>query len=252
MAVDKAVEAMQKSICSSIELEELGPNEYLVHTGFTYADGDELHIVLKQNGPNWTLTDEGHTIMWLTYTDFNLTSSRKALLTRVLNQNNVSNEDGRLFVGFPRDNVGPALYSLVQAIIQVADLTYLERQQVASTFLDDLKGSLRSSSLGNRCSFDKQIELPSKDSFTADAYIEGTRPIVIFGIYNTDRCRDALINILLLQKNQMNVVSVVVLDSHIAITSHDRSRLENNADRILSGIGDVEQGISRLCDLIKA
>ena len=43
----ETIEKIRASIPHPYELEDLGSNEYLVHTERYLDDGDELHIVLK-------------------------------------------------------------------------------------------------------------------------------------------------------------------------------------------------------------
>ncbi len=106
------------------KMEELDGGDYLVHTDKYFDDGDELHIVLKTDG-EMMLSDEGHTIMWLTYDNFYLTHARERILNRIFGQNNVSFEDGRITVSVKTvDDFGSSLASMVQAISQVADMRH--------------------------------------------------------------------------------------------------------------------------------
>lgn len=41
------LEEIRKSICSEYDFEEMGIDEYFVHTGMYYDDGDEFHIVMR-------------------------------------------------------------------------------------------------------------------------------------------------------------------------------------------------------------
>ena len=113
-------EEIRKFICSEYDFEEIGIGEYLVHTDMYYDDGDELHIVLKRTGESYVLTDEGHTMMWLSYDEYNFTENRRKLLDGILEQNNVSLENERISVFVDQPSmIGPALSSLVQAIMTV-------------------------------------------------------------------------------------------------------------------------------------
>ena len=52
------LEDIKKSVCANYSFDEIGINEYLVHTDMYYDDGDELHIVMKINPTGIMLTDE--------------------------------------------------------------------------------------------------------------------------------------------------------------------------------------------------
>lgn len=73
MDAEELIENLKKSICSGLEVEPRTVNKFMIHTGYTYPDGDELHIVMVNEDGNWTFSDDGHTIMWLSYGDFNIT-----------------------------------------------------------------------------------------------------------------------------------------------------------------------------------
>ena len=122
-------ELFRSSVCSCVELEELGIDEYMVHTGFSYSDGDELHIVLNTSGKKWVLTDEGHTMMWLSYEDHNMTASRNDLLSRIVSSNSVQMDDGRIKAEFDPETAGRALCSVIQAMLRVSDLRFLDAER---------------------------------------------------------------------------------------------------------------------------
>ena len=124
---------LREGIRSELEAEELTVNGFMIHTGFTYPDGDELHIILSEDEGGWRFSDEGHTMMWLSYEDFNLTDSRRSMLDRTLKGNGVSMGRGELYIGFDADTVCVALRSMIQAEIQVADLLYLDKEILRNT-----------------------------------------------------------------------------------------------------------------------
>ena len=136
--IDKVMGAMKEAMRPSISFEPRGIGAYLVHTGHTYPDGDELRIVLRNRDGEWILTDDGHTMMWLSYGDFKLTESRKALLDTTLASNCAEIEDGRIWISLAERDPAAVLTSFIQTLIQVADLPiYLSRHSVRSTFSED-------------------------------------------------------------------------------------------------------------------
>ena len=124
---------LREGIRSELEAEERTVNGFMIHTGFTYPDGDELHIIMSEHEGGWRFSDEGHTMMWLSYGDFNLTDSRRSMLDRTLKGNGVSMDRGELYIGFDADTVCVALRSMIQAEIQVADLLYLDKEILRNT-----------------------------------------------------------------------------------------------------------------------
>lgn len=137
MDANDIIENMKRFVCTSFSVEERGINAYLVHTGFFFPDGDELHIVLRLVDGRWILTDNGHTLMWLSYEDFNMTPTRESLLRKAVESNFLTLDEDCISVDVDPSNGSAALRSMVQALLQIADLLYLDRQTVRSTFAGD-------------------------------------------------------------------------------------------------------------------
>lgn len=241
MNEDEVLSVMRKSICINVSFEPLGVEEYLVHTGYTFSDGDELHIILRRDQDGWLFSDEGHTQMWLSYTDFEFTPTRQRFFDRAIAQNHLVNDSGCLSIHFDETAAGPALTSMIQAILSIADILYLERHQVNSTFKEDIEKALRESSVASHCIFGKKIELPDDSGFESDAYVEGSTPIVIFSITGPARCNEALVNILLITRYKLKMICLAVVDGKADITVSQRGRLDNLADSTCDLSGMIEK-----------
>lgn len=119
---------IKKSLCLLFDFEELGPDEYLVHTNMYFDDGDEFHIIMTQSADGFTLTDESHTMMWLSNEDFRFTENRRKILDRIIEQNDVELVDGEILTSVDSpEKVGQALFSMIRAIMKISDLRSLER-----------------------------------------------------------------------------------------------------------------------------
>ena len=57
----------REKVCAEIRVLDEGMDRYRVFTPFQFDDGDHLAIVLKREASQWLLSDEGHTLMHLTY-----------------------------------------------------------------------------------------------------------------------------------------------------------------------------------------
>lgn len=132
MDVDNIIKELKRAVCSSLDVEVRGIDRIMIHTGYTYPDGDELHILIVENDGKLMFTDEGHTMMWLSYEDFNMTDSRIDVLNRVLKGNGTSLIDGEIIVGIDSDehSMVSSLKSLIQTELQIADLLYLDRRML--------------------------------------------------------------------------------------------------------------------------
>jgi hypothetical protein len=230
---------LRKSVCDQFSLEKLDGGDYLVHTDKYFDDGDELHIVLKTDG-EMVLSDEGHTMMWLSYENFNLTPTRERILSRIIGQNNVSFEDGRITVSVKSvHDFGSSLSSIVQAVIQVADMRRLSHANVASTFVEDILAAYLSSSLKDRCQIKKKIHSKTGDVIEPDIYIESESPVLVFGVNNTEKAKEVFINLMFVRDSGDSYRTVVIIDDDAGVPSKDYRRLINAADRPIVGKDDA-------------
>ncbi|MFB6272633.1 MAG: DUF1828 domain-containing protein, partial [Salinibacter sp.] len=132
----------RSKVCSEIELIPEGRDRYVVSTPFTFDDGDEFTILLRKEGRGWTLSDEAHTFMHLSYEmkERDWKKGRRAeIIEQVLSMFEVTKEDGVLRRRVDNDAFGDALFDYVQALSKITDLKFLKREVVRSTFLDDFR-----------------------------------------------------------------------------------------------------------------
>ncbi|NLL94617.1 MAG: DUF1828 domain-containing protein [Thermoplasmatales archaeon] len=236
--IEKMMETMKESIRTGVSFEARGIGTYLVHTGFTYPDGDELHIVLREKNGEWVLTDDGHTMMWLSYEDFNLTETRSAALGRTLASNHAEMTDGRIRIPLGDRDPGAVLKSFIQALLQTADLLYLDRQNVRGTFSEDVKDLFRET-FGEGCEFDKKIS-NGGETYDVDVYVPGNLPILVFAVANQERCINAAYAILALTvEKKEGFASLAIVDTSANIRAEDRNRIANRSDKIFFDVPDA-------------
>lgn len=243
------VASFAKSI--DCEIEERGKDRYMVHTGYTYPDGDELHILIEKSDGSWIITDEGHTMMWLSYEDFNITETRKTLLSRTLNTNGITMKNGELFVVCPKDKseIGIALRSMIQAQIQIADLLFLDRETIRDTFLEDLKETFVNSDVSDKCRYNHVIIGDNNIEYRADVYIESEKPIVIFGIHSPIQCSRATIAMLSLNRSEQKYIFMTVIDSKGQIPKNDLKKAINASIKTTYDLNDAVNDAKRLLSL---
>jgi len=127
-----------------------GIERYRVFTPFQFDDGDSFAIVLKKNGTDWILSDEGHTFMHLSY-EIDIDSldkgTRAKIISTTLNTFGIKEKDGHLFANITEENMGNVFYNYVQALIKITDVSYLSRERVKSTFWEDFKRLFHKKSL---------------------------------------------------------------------------------------------------------
>ena len=242
--MNTTIPTIMKSICSLYEFEDISNGEYLIHTNMYFDDGDELHIVMMESDDGYTLTDEGHTMMWLSYEELRFTGNRKKLLDGILGQNDVTMVNGEILTSVDSpEEVGPALFNMIQAIMQTSSLRYLSRNNVVNTFLEDVRLMFRNSEIGNKCLFKKEVEVCDGDIIEPDVYIDLPTPTLVFGAHNTERSKEVFINMLLIRESKLDCRTVVIIDEGANIPQKDRDRLINMADRPVIGKNNVMNAI---------
>ena len=151
-----------ENVSAQVRLYAEGLNRFRVLTPFLFEDSDHLVIVLKREGAQWVLSDEAHTFMRLTY-DIDekdlLSGTRHKIITNALSRFGVEDRNGELTLCVPNERYGDALYSFVQALLKISDVTYLGREYVRSTFMDDFRSLLSEAAPAERRSFDWNVRV---------------------------------------------------------------------------------------------
>jgi len=124
LETEQILKEFKEKACEQISIEGEGLNRYIINTPFKFDDGDHLVIFLKHENNMWTLTDEGNTLMRLTY----IADIKKLDIDNILKLFGVIEADGELKLQIPKNEFGNALYSYIQALLKITDITYLSRE----------------------------------------------------------------------------------------------------------------------------
>ena len=187
-------------VSTKVRLSADGEERFRVLTPFHFDDGDQLVIVLKKVSGRWILTDEAHTYMHLTYDiDERLLhdGTRRKLILKALSMFDVEENNGELILDVSNGRYGDALYDFVQALLKITDVSYLSKEQVKSTFMDDFRALLyeRVPNPEKRMFFNwwDQDRDPEK-KYKVDCLVNGMpEPILVYALSNDNKTRDATI-----------------------------------------------------------
>ena len=251
-AIEKDFQAkVSEKVCLAAE----GLDRYRVLTPFRFDDGDHLAIVLKRDGDGWVLSDEAHTYMHLTYEmderDLHR-GTRQTIIANALSVFEVEDREGELVLGVPGEQYGDALYSFVQALLKISDVSYLSREQVRSTFMEDFRCLLTQSVPDERREFDWHDPVRDPQGvYEVDCRINGTaRPLLVHALTNDGSTRDATISLLQFEKWDMSFRSLAIFEDQESINrkvlarfsdvcEKQYSNLAGNRDRIGRYVGEV-------------
>jgi hypothetical protein len=191
--------AFKDSVCEEVELASAGIDRYLVHVPFTFEDGDHYVVLLKRDNGQWVLTDEGHTLMHVSYDvpEFDR-GTRRSIIDRVLAGLGLEDQQGELRLQIPEERYGDALFSYLQAITRITDVSFLTRERVRTTFVEDFRELVQQAAAKREVQFEyfHPVHDPER-RYPVDARVNGTaaRQILMFAISNDDQCRDATITL---------------------------------------------------------
>jgi hypothetical protein len=254
-----AIEAsFRERVADQIRVEPEGLDRFRVFTPFQFPDGDSLAIVLRRIGRDWLLTDEGHTLMHLSYSidEADLVrGGRGEIISDALSAFHLSEEDGVLALPVPGQAYGEALFDYVQALLKVTDVTYLTRDRVQTTFLEDLRNLVARQVPENRRAFRwHEPAFDPESKYEVDFRLEGNKlPLFVFGLQNDDKVRDATITLQQLEAWKVGGLSLGIFEDQQAITRRVLARFTDHVDKQFSSLpGNEERIAAYIADRVAA
>ena len=210
----------QEKIANKVSLYQEDTDRFRILNPFCFNDGDHFSMVLKKDdlGSNsWIITDEGDTFTRLTdkINESSLREGNRArILKNTLSMFNVIDRDGEFLVEIKNERYGDALYDLVQALVKISDITYLSRESVRSTFLDDFQSLISETVPQNRYHFDwTNTTLDIQKLYKVDCHINKMqKPLMIFALQNDSRVKDATISLQKFKEWDMQFISMAIFE----------------------------------------
>lgn len=247
-------QTLKAKVADSVRLKKESASRYRVKTPFRFEDGDGLVIVLRQADGRWSLTDEGHTFMRVSY-DLDMgdleDGARAEMIRNALAEFDVVEEPSGVLTRKIEDGeFAVALLGFAQAILKISDVTYLSQERVKSTFIADFRRFLAEKVPQGRRAFDWHH--PQKDperKYPVDCYVnQMQRPLLVFALPNNDRVRDATITIHQFEAWRVPFKAVGVFENQEEISRKVLARFSDVCEKQFSTLKGNDQRIARYLD----
>ncbi len=254
MSINTIEQDFIDKVSAKVRLSADGKERFRVLTPFQFEDGDQLVIVLKKLGGRWVLSDEAHTYMHLTYKiDKNLLydGNRRQIILKALSMFEVEEHNGELILDVSAGRYGDALFGFVQALLKITDVSYLSREQVQSTFMQDFRALLYDRVDETRMTFEwYHIDRDPQGNYKVDCRINGMpQPLFVYALANDDRARDATIALHQFKEWELSFTSMGIVKDAGSATRKVLTRFRDVSDECFIDIGESYENIGEYLEV---
>jgi hypothetical protein len=135
---------------------------------------------------------------------------------------------------------GDALFNFVQALTKVTDVSFLSRDRVRSTFLEDFKRFIESHIPPERLTFDwTDPASDPKRHYPVDCRINGMkRPLFVYALPSDSQVKDATISLLTFERWGLEPLSLGIFEEQESINSSVLARFTDICEKTFSSLAE--------------
>jgi len=187
---------LSDAVKTAIKLEPVGRNTFRVITPFIFDDSDNFVIFLETEKGVIKFTDQGHTLLHVSY-EVDITSeTREKILNSVLATHDLEYNEGEIYTKSTLKDIGQAFWDFIQGLLRVSDISQWKFERAASLFFEEFEEFMESRIRPKVPKVIKKWQEPSIDE--AGLYeipwfcANGKKPLFVFPIQSTVQCDQAI------------------------------------------------------------
>jgi hypothetical protein len=242
MAMD-ILENLKSEFNHHVSFREKRPGIVQVLAPLFHEDGDMVDIFLdlpKSSGENICISDHGMTLMRLSYSYDVDTSTKKRILSRILSENGIEEDRGRLCLSTSQEHLYPSLLQFAQTVAKVSNMQAFKREVMQNLFYEML-GDFVKSNLVRFQPVENYLPLPDRDDLEVDWKLNLSREVFLFGVRDNAKARLATLSCLQFQMQNIPFRSVIVHeDFENGLSKKDQSRITSVADKQFTSLADFQ------------
>jgi hypothetical protein len=248
MNVESILSDFKARVCEQVSLQSEGEGRFLVVTPFRFDDGDHFGIYLKRESDGWVLTDEANTLMHLSYQldEQDIEAGNRAeIIASSLAGFSVENRGGELIIPVSEERFGDALFSFVQALSKVTDVSFLSRERIRSTFMEDFRAFLRARVPPDRIEFDWKDERDVHGNYPVDAKINHLpHPLFVYALPNEEKVNVATIALLTFERWKLRFQSMGIYEDQQSLARPPVARFTDVCEKTYSSLEENKPRIA--------
>jgi hypothetical protein len=224
-----------------VSFREKRPGILQVLAPLFHEDGDMVDVFLDlPNSPSGPIriSDHGMTLMRLSYSYDVDTPTKRRILDRILSENGITEEHGRLYLETTPEHVYPSLLQFAQTAVKVSNMQVFKREVIQNLFYEML-GDFVQSTLVRFRPIESYQPIPQRDDLEVDWKLSLPREIFLFGVKDNAKARLAALACREFQICRVPFRSVIVHeDFENGLSKKDQSRITNAADKQFTSLSD--------------
>ncbi|MCL4506464.1 MAG: DUF1828 domain-containing protein [Chloroflexi bacterium] len=244
------LDQLRKDFNNRVSFREKLPGIMQLVAPLYHEDGDMMDIFLQPimdpNGQTRIrVSDYGMTLMRLSYSYEVDTPNKERILEKILNENQVSESNGNLYLDASPDGLYPAVMQLAQTSAKISNMRLYKREVIQSMFYELLDEYIQTRLKAFHPTA-KVYPIPARDDLEVDYRFDLAIPVLLFAVKDEAKARLTTISCLEFRNANMRFKSFVVHDNFDDLARKDRNRITSVADKQFISLENFQDNAQRV------